>query len=57
MTDVIVLDIDGGVMLEECLASIRAQTVRPTRVIVFDNGSRVPSAERLAVGGWQLAVD
>lgn len=44
MTDVIVLDIDGGAMLEECLASIRAQSVPPTRVIVFDNGSRVPSA-------------
>jgi N-acetylglucosaminyl-diphospho-decaprenol L-rhamnosyltransferase len=39
--DVIVLDIDGGAMLDECLASIRAQTV-PARIIVFDNGSRVP---------------
>ena len=27
--DVIVLDVDGGPMLEECLASIRAQTVPP----------------------------
>src|ERR1051325_789777 len=42
MIDLIVLDIDGGAMLDECLASIRAQTV-PCRVIVFDNGSRVPS--------------
>jgi GT2 family glycosyltransferase len=39
--DVIVLDIDGGAMLAECLASIRAQSV-PARVIVFDNGSRAP---------------
>lgn len=39
--DVIVLDIDGGAMLAECLASIRAQSV-PSRVLVFDNGSRVP---------------
>jgi GT2 family glycosyltransferase len=45
MTDVdlIVLDIDGGAMLDECLASIRAQTVAPRSVIVFDNGSRTPT--------------
>ncbi len=41
MIDAIVLDIDGGTMLEECLASIRAQTVE-ARIILFDNGSRVP---------------
>jgi GT2 family glycosyltransferase len=41
MIDVIVLDVDGGPMLEECLASIRAQTA-DANVIVFDNGSRVP---------------
>lgn len=40
MIDVIVLDVDGGPMLEECLASIRAQTAE-ANVIVFDNGSRV----------------
>lgn len=40
MIDVIVLDVDGGTMLEECVASIRAQTV-PANAIVFDNGSRV----------------
>ena len=44
--DVIVLDLDGGAMLEECLASIRAQSVQPGRVIVFDNGSQIPVAER-----------
>lgn len=37
--DVIVLDIDGGAMLDECLASIEGAA----RVIVFDNGSRVPT--------------
>lgn len=42
MTDFIVLDVDGGAMLEECIASILGQTVQPTRVIVFDNGSRAP---------------
>lgn len=34
-------------MLEECLASIERQSVRPGRVVVWDNGSRVPVAERL----------
>jgi GT2 family glycosyltransferase len=42
MIDVIVLDVDGGAMLDECLASLRAQTV-PHRVILFDNGSRTPT--------------
>lgn len=37
--DAIVLDIDGGPMLAECLASIRGAS----RIVVFDNGSRVPS--------------
>jgi GT2 family glycosyltransferase len=40
--DVIVLDVDGGAMLEECLASIRSQSVE-ANAIVFDNGSRVPT--------------
>ena len=44
---VIVLDVDGGSMLDECLASIHAQTVMPKRVVVFDNGSRVPASERV----------
>src|SRR3954469_15535721 len=50
MTDVsvIVLDIDGGEMLLACLDSIAAQTLPPSEVIVFDNGSRVPVAERIA---------
>lgn len=42
--DLIVLDVDGGAMLDECLASIQAQSVAPRSVIVFDNGSRVPLA-------------
>lgn len=41
--DVIVLDFDGGVMLVECKASIDRQTMQPAHVIVFDNGSSVPS--------------
>jgi len=41
--DAIVLDIDGGAMLDACLASLRAQTQAPARVIVFDNGSATPT--------------
>jgi GT2 family glycosyltransferase len=50
MTDVsvIVLDIDGGDMLRACLDSIASQTLTPKEVIVLDNGSRVPVAERIA---------
>ena len=42
MIDVIVLDVDGDAMLDECLASLRAQTV-PHRVVLFDNGSKTPT--------------
>jgi GT2 family glycosyltransferase len=45
--DVIVLDIDGGPMLEACLSSLRAQTVAPARVIVVDNASRSPAYGRV----------
>jgi len=41
--DVIILDIDGGAMLRECLSSIERQTLKPNRVIVFDNGSQTPT--------------
>ena len=44
MIDIIVLDVDGGAMLEQCLASIRAQSV-PARIIVFDNGSQTPTRD------------
>ena len=52
--DVIVLDLDGDAMLEACLASIAAQQVRPARVIVFDNGSEVPVADRIAPVGIEI---
>lgn len=48
--DVIVLDVDGGAMLDECLQSIRLQTVSAARIVVFDNGSRVPVSERVPAG-------
>lgn len=47
MSDVIVLDLDGGAMLDECLTSIRKQSVKPRRVIVLDNGSRAAVAQRV----------
>ena len=45
--DVIVLDLDGGAMLEECVASIRSQAVA-ANVIVFDNGSSTPTKDATA---------
>jgi GT2 family glycosyltransferase len=47
MIDVIVLDVDGGAMLEECIASIRAQTV-PANIILFDNGSKTATRDAAA---------
>ncbi len=46
--ELIILDVDGGEMLNACLESIDRQTVRPARVIVFDNGSAVPVSARIA---------
>ena len=42
MTDVsvIVVDIGGGAMLRDCLASVDAQTVKPLEVVVHDNSAR-----------------
>ncbi|HYM60909.1 MAG TPA: glycosyltransferase family 2 protein [Thermoanaerobaculia bacterium] len=45
--DVIILDLDGGSLLDACLDSIAAQTTPPQRVIVWDNGSTVATARRL----------
>ena len=45
--DLIVLDWDGGESLKNCLQSISAQSKPPSRVIIFDNGSRVPVVQRL----------
>src|SRR5436190_19232841 len=41
MTDVsvIVVDINGGEMLRQCLASIDAQTLKPLEVLVHDNSA------------------
>src|SRR5437763_648065 len=46
--DVIVLDLDGGSMLRECLASIDQQTLSANKIIVFDNGSRTPTPNATA---------
>lgn len=50
--DIIVLDVDGGPMLDACLDSVRAQTLQPARVIVFDNASASPVRTR--VGGVEV---
>ena len=52
--DVIVLDIDGGAMLRDCLASIERQTLRPKSIIVFDNGSQIPTPNATARSGKNL---
>jgi len=44
--DFIVLDLDGGAMLQDCLRSIERQS--PHRIIVFDNGSRTPTPNATA---------
>lgn len=36
---VIIVNYNGGEMLARCLAAVSAQTVRPARVLVLDNGS------------------
>ena len=46
--ELIVLDWDGGEALIQCLHSIDVQTRPPSRVIIVDNGSRVPVYQRLA---------
>lgn len=50
MTDVdaIVLDIDGGAMLQASIDALLRQSQKPRRVIVYDNGSRTAVAARLS---------
>lgn len=45
--ELIVVDWDGGEALQDCLHSIEVQSSRPKRVILVDNGSRVPVYQRL----------
>ena len=45
--DFIVLDLDGGEMLSRCIRSIDAQEGVAVRIIIVDNGSVVPSSQRL----------
>ncbi len=46
--DAIILDLDGGAMLDALLDSIAAQTRPFRKVIIWDNGSKVPTAERIS---------
>lgn len=55
--DVIVLDLDGGDLLLDCLDSLAGQTMVPRQVIIFDNGSRCPVAQRpVARSGLQVEI-
>lgn len=54
--DAVVLDLDGGESLAQLLASMEAQTLPFRRVILWDNGSAVPLAERLPVTSLPLEV-
>jgi GT2 family glycosyltransferase len=44
---VVVVNLNGAAVLDRCLAALRRQTVRPTRVIVVDNASTDGSADGL----------
>lgn len=46
---VIVVNYNAGDMLHECLAGLEAQSVRPARVLVMDNGSHDSSLDRCQV--------
>lgn len=45
---VIIVNWNGGSLLEECLLHLTRQTLPPTRILVMDNGSSDGSAERAA---------
>ncbi len=54
--EIIILDLDGGSMLVECLASIERQTVKPARVILFDNGSKDPVENRVSETSLEILI-
>jgi GT2 family glycosyltransferase len=54
--DLIILDLDGGEMLERCLASVAAQQRPPSAVLLVDNGSRLPVTERLPESSLPIRV-
>lgn len=55
--ELVVLDLDGGDHLDRCLASIAEQRRPAARVLVWDNGSRVPVAERLRGRDYPFALE
>lgn len=57
--DIIILDIDGGEMLQSCIDALSRQTRPPAKVIVFDNGSATPASDRLSDSqprGFELRI-
>lgn len=51
------LDLDGGEHLDRCLASVAAQSRAVARVVVWDNGSRVPVEARLRGRSWPFELE
>lgn len=56
MVDVVIPSWNGRLLLEDCLSSLRAQTMPPSRTIVVDNASTDGTAEWLAAGGADVEV-
>lgn len=44
---VVIVNWNGGMMLDECIACLLCQTLLPSRILVIDNGSTDGSAERI----------
>jgi GT2 family glycosyltransferase len=54
---VVVLDLDGGEMLERCLRSLDSQNEPFSRVIIFDNGSERPVSARVDRSLYKTPVE
>ncbi|MCM2315222.1 MAG: glycosyltransferase family 2 protein [Thermoanaerobaculia bacterium] len=55
--ELVVLDLDGDEHLDRCLGSIAAQSRPVARLVVWDNGSRVPVEERLRGRAWPFELE
>lgn len=56
VVEFIVIDLDGGDMLTDCLHAIDAQSYASKRIILVDNGSAVPVMDRLPMLGTHLEL-
>lgn len=53
---IVILDLDGGEMLERCLDSLERQTLAPKRVVILDNGSVDPVTGRLRPASLPIEI-